>query len=73
MSYEFTYIFFSIKKYFLVSGSKKRKRKRRERIMRTAKRRVLSFIMAMLTVITTVFGHVDYTVKAETTASWTEV
>ena len=41
--------------------------------MRTAKRRVLSFIMAMLTVITTVFGHVDYTVKAETTTTYTKV
>ena len=41
--------------------------------MRTAKRRVLSFVMAMLTVITTVFGHVDYTVKAETTTTYTQV
>jgi len=41
--------------------------------MKTAKRRVLSFIMAMLTVITTVFGHVDYNVKAETTTTYTKV
>ena len=40
--------------------------------MKTAKRRVLSFIMAMLTVITTVFGHVDYTVAAATETVWTE-
>ncbi len=40
--------------------------------MKTAKRRVLSFVMAMLTVITTVFGHVDYSVMAatETVAAW---
>ena len=37
--------------------------------MKATKRRVLSFVMALLTVITTVFGHVDYNVRAEETAT----
>ena len=41
--------------------------------MKTAKRRVLSFLMAMFVMVTTVCGHVDYTVKAETTTAWKEV
>ena len=41
--------------------------------MRKAKKRALSFLMALLTVITTVFGHVDYNVAAETTTSYTKV
>ncbi|MGN0427026.1 MAG: CehA/McbA family metallohydrolase [Agathobacter sp.] len=37
--------------------------------MKATKRRVLSFVMVLLTVITTVFGHVDYNVAAEETAT----
>ena len=42
--------------------------------MKTAKRRVLSFLMALFVMVTTVCGHVDYTVAAEETANaWKEV
>lgn len=41
--------------------------------MKTAKRRVLSFLMALFVMVTTVCGHVDYTVAAEETTSYTKV
>lgn len=37
--------------------------------MKKQKTRVLSFVMAMLVVVTTIFGHIDYNVAAETTAT----
>lgn len=41
--------------------------------MKTAKKRVLAFLMAVLVVMTTVFGNVDYSVKAEETTTYTKV
>ena len=43
--------------------------------MKTAKKRALAFLMAVLVVMTTVFGNVDYSAKAEETtkATWSKV
>ena len=41
--------------------------------MKRAKNRALSFLLALLMVVTTVFGHVDYTVKAEGTTVYKQV
>ena len=41
--------------------------------MKTAKKRILAFLMAVLVVMTTVFGNVDYSVKAEVTTTYTKV
>ena len=51
------------------------KKERGESIMKTAKKRILAFLMAVLVVMTTVFGNVDYSVKAEETTktTWSKV
>jgi len=41
--------------------------------MKRAKNRALSFLLALLMVVTTVFGHVDYTVAAEETTVYKQV
>ena len=41
--------------------------------MKTVKKRALAFLMAVLVVMTTVFGNVDYSVKAEETTTYTKV